>query len=47
MSHYAQNILGLWVQNSDWRDRAIVPSAIFMPAHSQIANFLLLEKQFF
>ncbi|MEG4087884.1 hypothetical protein [Microcoleus sp. Pol12B4] len=47
MSNYAQNLLGFWVQNSDWRDRGIMPIAIFMPTHSQIANFLLLEKQFF
>ncbi|MEP6516008.1 hypothetical protein NDI43_24840 [Microcoleus vaginatus GB2-A3] len=47
MSNYAQNLLGLWVQNSDWRDRGIMPSAIFRLTHSQIANFLLLEKQFF
>ncbi|WP_158307986.1 hypothetical protein [Microcoleus vaginatus] len=47
ISNYAQHLLRLGVENLDWGDRGIMAIALFMPSNPQIANFPLLNKQYF
>ncbi|MBD1887248.1 hypothetical protein [Microcoleus vaginatus] len=47
ISNYAQHLLRFWVENLDLGDRGIMAIALFMPCHPQIANFPLLNKQYF
>jgi len=47
ISNYAQPLLRFWVDNFDLGDRAIMSRAIFMSTYPQIANFPLLNKQYF